>query len=206
MLKSLHRTTAVLIALFAAIHIANHLVAVAGVPVHLEFMKAARGIYRTSVVEWLLLIAVAAQVVSGLVLVITGWRLRRGFVAWLQAACGAYLVFFLLVHVGAVLYGRAVMGLDTNFYFAAAGMHVGSLAWFFVPYYFLAVVALFTHLGCALYWRASGPRRRLALIVPATIGCAASLVIVLCLSGVLIPVTVPDAYKATYGGGTGLHG
>jgi hypothetical protein len=40
-LRRLHRTTAALIALFATVHIVNHLVALAGVPMHLAFMKAA---------------------------------------------------------------------------------------------------------------------------------------------------------------------
>lgn len=35
---------------------------------------------------------------------------------------------------------------DTNFYFAAAGFHVPPNQLLFGPYYFLAVLALFTHL------------------------------------------------------------
>lgn len=198
-LTRLHRTTAALIALFATIHIANHLVAFAGVPMHLAFMKAARLVYRQPLVESMLLTAVMVQVASGFSLVIAGWKERRGLVPWLQAACGLYLIFFLAVHVSAVLYGRIALHLDTNFYYAAAGFHVPPFAWFFAPYYFLAVIALFTHVGCALYWHVAKSHRDLALVIPLAVGGAVSLLIVLSLAGVLTTVNVPDQYKATYG-------
>ena len=40
----------------------------------------------------------------------------------LQAWPGAYLALFLLVHVVSVLSGRAMLDLDTNFWFAAGVM------------------------------------------------------------------------------------
>ena len=113
----------------------------------------------------------------------------------------ALLAFFLLVHVGAVLYGRTVLNLDTNFYFAAAGFHVPPNQFFFAPYYFLAILALFTHLGCAAYWhlQTAPPRTRaLAIALPMVVGGAVSLLIVLSLAGKLQPVEVPAKYKATY--------
>jgi succinate dehydrogenase hydrophobic anchor subunit len=186
--------------LFAAIHVANHLAALAGVPTHLAFMKTARLAYRNHLIEPLLLAAVLAQLISGLILVASGFRARRGFVPWLQAWCGLYLAFFLVIHVGAVLYGRLVLHLDTNFYYAAAGFHVPPFAWFFAPYYLLAVIALFTHLGCALSWRVSDRHRKLAVAGPFALGTAVSMLIVLGLAGVLTTVDVPDRYKSTYGG------
>jgi hypothetical protein len=107
----------------------------------------------------------------------------------------------LLVHVGAVLYGRSALQLDTNFYFAAAGFHVPPYQFFFAPYYFLAVFALFTHIGCATYWQfeaGSRTARRLAVAVPMVVGSLVSLLIVLSLAGLVQPVKVPLKYKATY--------
>jgi succinate dehydrogenase/fumarate reductase cytochrome b subunit len=200
-LQALHRGSAVVIAAFACVHIANHLVALAGVSSHIAFMEAARTVYRQRVLEALLLSCVSFQLGSGLWLVLRGWKQRQGLVPWIQAVSGAYLAFFLLVHVGAVLYGRAVLNLDTNFYFAAAGFHVPPYQFFFAPYYFLATVALFTHLGCAAYWRLqarSRAMRALAVALPLSVGGVMSLVIVLCLAGALQPVEVPAKYKATY--------
>jgi hypothetical protein len=199
-LRKLHRFSACVIAAYALVHISNHLVALKGVESHMAFMKAARFVYRAGAVEWVLLAAVAVQIGTGLAAVVRGWSARRGLVPWLQALSGAYLAFFLLNHVGAVLYGRSI-GLDTNFYFAAAGLHVSPFQYYFAPYYFLAVLALFTHVGCALYWRVqSGSRqaRMLVVALPAAAGAVVSLLIVLAMAGTFHPVDIPDNYKATF--------
>ena len=108
----------------------------------------------------------------------------------------------MLNHVGSVLFGRNVLHLDTNFYFAAAGFSVPPFPLFFVPYYFLGVLALYIHLGCAIYWRLqvnSRPARILVVALASGIGFVVSLLIVLSLAGVFYPVHVPAEYKATYG-------
>jgi succinate dehydrogenase/fumarate reductase cytochrome b subunit len=200
-LRQLHRMSAIAIAGFASLHIANHLAALASVSAHIAWMDVARLFYRQRVVEALLLLCVLFQVCSGLWLVARGWKQRRGWVAWLQAAAGAYLAFFLVVHVGAVLYGRAALNLDTNFYFAAAGLHVAPFDFFFAPYYFFALLAVFTHLGCAAYLRWPSrlrPARAIALLLPVGAGALISLAIVLCLAGVVRPVDVPGKYLAVY--------
>jgi succinate dehydrogenase/fumarate reductase cytochrome b subunit len=200
-LHTLHRTSAIFVGAFACLHVANHLASLAGIPSHIAFMEVARKLYRQPTVEFPLLLCVAFQVSSGLWLVIRGWKQRHGAVAWLQAISGVVLVFFLLVHVGAVLYGRTVLNLDTNFYFAAAGFHVPPNQFFFAPYYFLAVLALFTHMGCAAYWclHTAPPRTRaVAIVLPMVVGGAVSVLFVLSLAGKLHPVEVPAKYKATY--------
>jgi hypothetical protein len=200
-LRALHRTSAGLIAVFAAVHIANHLASLWGISVHLRVMELARTVYRQPVVEGLLLACVAFQVASGLWFVGSGWRQRAGAVAWAQALSGSYLALFLLVHVGAVLFGRGALGLDTNFYYAAAGLHVAPFHYFFVPYYFLAVVALFTHLGCALYWIGPAPLRHRgrAVVACALAGAGVALLIVLSLAGQVQPLQVPAPYLSTFG-------
>jgi|SRR5690242_9211461 succinate dehydrogenase/fumarate reductase cytochrome b subunit len=200
-LRDLHRTSAAVIGVFAVVHIANHLVSLSGVPAHIAFMAAARSVYRELAVESLLLFCVAFQIASGLWLVLRGWRQRAGAVAWLQAISGTYLAFFFLVHIAAILFGRSVLGLDTNFYYAAAGFHVPPYQLFFAPYYFLGVLALFTHLGCAAYRRVdSRPRvvRTLALALPMSVGAVVSLLIGLSLAGHIVPVDIPAKYRATY--------
>lgn len=200
-LPRLHALSAVLITAFACLHIANHLAGLSGVEQHIAFMKAARSIYRFPLVELALLSCVAFQIASGLMFVFRGWTRRHGVIPWLQAISGAYLSFFLLVHVAAVLLGRTALNLNTNFYFAAAGFHVAPFQFFFAPYYFLAVVAVFTHLGCAAYWHTQRRLRAagvLLVVVPSIVGALVSLLIVLSLAGALFPVQVPAQYKATY--------
>jgi hypothetical protein len=201
-LRKLHGLSALLIAAYAAVHIANHLIGLDGVESHIAFMRDARLVYRLPAVEALLLLAVAFQIYSGLTFVVSGWKQRQGFMPWLQAGSGAYLAFFFLNHVGAVLFGRAVLHLDTNFYYAAAGFYVPPFQFFFAPYYFLGVLALFIHLGCALYWQLqdkSRSARVLAVVLPTSVGIVVALLIVLSLAGVFYPVQVPPEYKATYG-------
>lgn len=201
-LRRLHGLSALLIAVFACVHIANHLVGLGGVESHIAFMRAARSVYRFPVVEALLLAAVVFQIYSGMTFVVRGWKQRQGFVPWLQAGSGAYLVFFFLNHVGAILFGRTVLNLDTNFYYASAGFYVPPFQFFFAPYYFLGVLALFVHLGCALYWQfedKSTIARGLAIILPSSVGIVISTLIVSSLAGVFYPVQVPPEYKATYG-------
>jgi hypothetical protein len=201
-LRKLHGLSALPIAAYALVHIANHLVGLGGIESHIAFMRAARLVYRFPVVEAVLLLAIAFQICSGLTLVVRGWRERRGFLPWLQAGSGAYLAFFFLAHVGAVIFGRTVLHLDTNFYYAAAGFYVPPFQFFFAPYYFLAVLALFTHSGCALYWQLharSRAARVLAVAIPSGVGLVVSLLIVSSLAGVFYPVEVPAPYKATYG-------
>jgi hypothetical protein len=186
---------------FACLHLANHLAAFASVATHISFMETARLFYRHRAVEIALLFCVACQIASGLWFVVRGWRRRRGVLPWIQAASGAYLAFFFLVHVGAVLFARSILDLDTNFYFAAAGFHVPPNQFFFAPYYFLAVLALFTHIGFAVYWQiptASRNARALSIALPMLVGGVVSVLLVLSLAGMLRPVEIPAKYKATY--------
>ena len=201
-LRTVHKFSAFVLASFLVVHIANHLASLHGIATHISMMETLRKAYRLPVVEAVLMLCVAFQAVSGITLVVRGWKERSGKVAWLQATSGLYLAFFLLVHVSAVLAGRAIFNLDTNFYFAAAGLHVPPFAWFFVPYYFLAVVALFTHVGCALYWRIAQAHARVArlgIMAAISAGLVTATLIVLSMAGFFEPVSVPAEYKATYG-------
>ena len=55
--------------------------------------------------------------------------------------------FFLFVHVSAVLIGRLILNLDTNFYFGVAGLNTFPLNLFFIPYYALAIISFFGHIS-----------------------------------------------------------
>jgi len=206
--RGLHRISAIALGLYALVHLANHLVALRGIDSHIAFMRAVRQVTRVPAVEALLLAAVAVQVVSGVPMALRRKQphpaqpRRRPLFDRLQAMSGLYLAFFLLVHVVSVLAGRSVLGLDTNFYFAAAGLQVKPYFLFFVPYYGLAVAALFTHLACVLRRRlpAGTPpatRDRAAWAGIAT-GAVLAVLIVAAFSGVFFDVGVPPAYLATF--------
>ena len=200
-LRLFHRTSAVLLSSFALIHIANHVVGLAGQAEHIAFMQAMRPYYRNAIVEPVLLVLFALQATTGTTLAVKGWHQRRGFVAWAQTISGLNLAAFLLIHIISVMIGRGVLGLDTDFRFAAAGFHVAGWPWYFAPYYFFAVFALFVHVGCALYWHFDMRARhyaRFALWSMMALGTTLALAFVASLAGLLHPVNIPQRYLMTY--------
>jgi hypothetical protein len=204
-LRRAHLISASIIGAFLVVHMINHLVGLAGQNYHVAYMALARQYYRYPGIEPCLLLLIVWQVGSGLWMVARTWRDKHGGVAWLQALSGATLGLFLPIHVGAVLYGRCVLGLDTDFRFAAAGFHVPPWSWFFAPYYALAITSMFAHVGCAFYWNlgddwvaARGPI--LATLV--AVGMAFGVLIDLSLAGMLYPVDISPAYRASYTGGS----
>lgn len=200
----MHRLGGAVVAIFAVLHLGNHLVALAGVPAHQQALEALRGWYRHPLLEVALLLALAGQVVSGAARALTILRAAtRGptprWAVW-QAVSGLVLGGFLLIHVAAVAVGRGLLQLDTNFHFAAAGLHT-PWVWLFAPYYFLGVAALGVHLGCVAQrhmpprpsaWRRSLPGLMI-LVGVVLAGCLVSL-----LAGWLVPVNVPAHYLAPY--------
>ncbi len=181
-LRTLHRASAMALALFLGAHVLGHLAGLAGAAAHQAVLEALRSIYRQPVVEGLLLAGVLFQAGSGLALLWRGWRQRKGVVALAQALSGAYLSLFLMIHVAAVLVARQ-QGVDTNLQFAAAGMHTPPWQWFFGPYYFLAVLALCTHVGCALYWNLPRSQGAPALAAALVVGLVLAATLVVMLAG-----------------------
>ena len=203
-LQIFHYWSGLLLAVFILVHLANHLVALGGAAAHQATMATLRVVYRHPAVEALLLLAVAGQGFTGLRLYWLRRRHPHGSVAErVQLWSGLYLAFFLLVHTGAVLTGRAWLGLDTNLYFAAAGINTWPFSLFFVPYYFLAVVAVFLHLASLHYQKASplfGPRRaRRHAWGVAGAGVAVALLILLGMSNRLQGLPIPPRYLKALG-------
>lgn len=202
MLHKLHRVSAGIIGVYVATHLFNHLLAIRSVETHIQFMALLRYVYRNSFVETLLLVSVTFQVVSGLYFIKNRWGQRHGFFDRLQALSGGYLAYFLAVHVGAVLFGRAALDLDTNFYYAAAGMHVSPFQYYFLPYYFLAVVAIFGHISCAIHWLTrdnwnQATRNYVGYTILA-MGAVTATLIVAAFAGLFYDINVPQKYSATY--------
>ncbi|WP_444929416.1 hypothetical protein ACJJIF_16490 [Microbulbifer sp. SSSA002] len=201
MLHTLHRLSALTISMYILCHITNHLVALAGIETHINFMQSFRQIYRRQIIEVLLLGCALFQVLSGLTFIVKRWGQRQGFFDRAQAVSGGYLAFFLMFHISAVMYGRWVQGLDTNFFFAAAGLQAKAYPIFFAPYYTLAVVSFFTHLACGLRWIfrekfSSAALDRSAGAVIA-VGLVVGLTIVSTFSGTYYPVPLPQEYCLT---------
>lgn len=147
-------TAAILVFGFIALHLANHLVAVAGPEAHIAVMKVLRNWYRSPVVEPLLVILMLFMVGSGLVLVRSKLSAQTDVFGTLQTLTGFYLLIFITGHMNSVfVFQRSFVGKDTDFWFAAGGPD-GLLAdaWSvrLIPHYVLGVWSVVTHAACGL--------------------------------------------------------
>lgn len=145
--KQIHYLSGLLLSLFIGLHLFNHLYSLLGAERHIAVMNTLRLGYRYMVVEALLLAAVAVQIGSGLQLFNTHRKTAVTPFQKLHVWTGLYLAFFFVIHVSAVLIGRAVLHLDTNFYFGVAGLNSFPFNLFFIPYYGLAVFSFFGHVA-----------------------------------------------------------
>ena len=202
MLHKFHRISALVIGSFVLVHFINHFFIFCGTQHHINFMESFRVIYRNPIVEALLLVCILFQIGSGVYFV---WRRRgqrSGFLDKVQAISGLYMAYFLLNHVGAVLFGRLVSELDTNIYFGIAGFYSAPFYLYFIPYYFLAVVAIFVHTACAFNWLTRNVivnpiRIRLAYSI-ITLGVLVSSALILGFNGVFNEIAIPQEYSELY--------
>ena len=110
-------------------------------------METLRVFYRKIFAETLLIGAVLLQIISGFNLFRTKRKTASTGFEKLQIWTGLYLAVFFLIHLSAVLSGRHLLNLDTNFYFGVAGLNSFPYSLFFIPYYGLAILAFFGHVA-----------------------------------------------------------
>ena len=202
--KKLHYFSGITLSLFIGVHLFNHLTALFGASLHMQVMDALRLVYRNPVIETLLLIAVLFQIISGMQLVRKIRKQSNGFYPKLQIYTGLYLAFFLVAHtVATVWQGRQVLQLDTNFYYAAIVVNALPAAFFFMPYYFLAVMSVFGHVAAIHYQKTrhlsvtrAQKHAKLILIAGLVIGG----LILLSLQESYQGIEIPKEYYKTLGG------
>ena len=146
-IKKIHYISGLTITIFVGLHLFNHCFSILGADKHIEIMTTLRHFYRNIFVETILLLAVVAQIYSGLKLFRTKRKLAKTFFEKLQIWTGLYLAIFFVIHLSAVLTGRLFLHLDTNFYFGVAGLNNFPTNLFFIPYYALAIISFFGHIS-----------------------------------------------------------
>jgi len=146
-LRAIHRRSALLIVLFAVAHLSNHLLAIVNISSHAAVLDLLRLAYRQPVIEALLMAAIALQLGTGGALIVQSHLRRRSLTLNVQALSGMYLAVFFVAHVSAALMARGQT--NTNFIWAAGrqGLLASPGLTLLLPYYLLAVVALFAHVG-----------------------------------------------------------
>jgi hypothetical protein len=193
MIKRIHYISGLTLAVFIMVHLANHLAVLGGAEVHIQIMEQLRKVYQHILVETLLLIAVVTQIFSGIRLYLSLRKdASRGTAEKYQIFTGLYLAFFLLIHVSAVLTGRFVLELDTNLYFGAAGLNKFPLMLFFIPYYFLSIVAVFGHIGAIHF-------RKTENLLQSRIIAGIGLVLAILILSAMTQLDIPDVYLKSFG-------
>lgn len=153
-LRVLHGVSALLLVIFVAFHLFNHLTILGGTDAHTAVMKAGRQVYRNAWIQPALVTLMLFQVGVGLRL---AWLWSAQPAAWwrtFQLASGVYLAVFILGHMNSVfIYARWHLGIETDWKFAT-GFPGGLIhdAWNIrlVPHYALGVFFVVAHLFSGL--------------------------------------------------------
>lgn len=149
-----HGVAAALIACFVLFHLTNHLFGLEGPDAHKAVMAAGRKVYRSALVEPLLVTLLLFQAISGVRL---AWRwssLRVDAYRIFQVGSGAYLTAFIFAHLNsAFVSARAVHHIETDWAWAS-GAPTGLIqdAWNIrlLPHYALGVFFILGHLASGL--------------------------------------------------------
>ncbi|QOZ37552.1 hypothetical protein XH92_01480 [Bradyrhizobium sp. CCBAU 53421] len=184
-----HGVAAAVILLYVAFHLTNHLLGLLGPEVHATVMKLGRTVYRSSVIEPILVALMLFQVAVGVRL---AWRWSSGpadAFRVFQIGSGVYLAAFIVTHLNsAFVSARAVHHVDTNWDWAS-GAPTGLIhdAWSIrlVPHYALGVFFVLAHLVSGLrgVLIAHGMATALANRIWATGLAAAGLIAIAIMSG-----------------------
>jgi hypothetical protein len=201
--KKIHYLSGIIISIFVALHLFNHLYSIFGAHKHIEIMNKLRPFYRNIFSETILLVAVLVQIISGIILFKKNRKTASSNFEKLHVWSGLYLAIFLVIHLAAIFAGRFFLKLDTNFYFGVAGLNSFPGNLFFVPYYALAIVSFFGHIASIHH------KKMKRSILGLTVSRQATVIILL---GILLTgaifygltnhfkgVTIPDEYKILIG-------
>jgi hypothetical protein len=151
-LRVAHGVSALAIVLiFLALHITNHLMFPTGPATYEAVQKVFRHVYRSNILQPLLVALIFFQVGTGLFFV---WRLTaapsdrfRTF----QIVSGVYLAVYVLGHMDSVfIFARTYLGIDTGWNFATgdpAGMIKDPWNIRLLPHYWLGVFFVLAHLA-----------------------------------------------------------
>lgn len=202
-IKKIHYLSGLTITIFIGLHLFNHFCSIFGSNRHIEIMNALRLIYRNIYIETILLVAVLVQIVSGLKLFKTNRKIAKSNFEKLQIWTGLYLVIFFIIHLSAVLVGRYLLHLDTNFYYGVAGLNSFPTNLFFIPYYGLAIISLFGHIASIHSKKIKKPILGLSPNRQATVilifGFILTLTIFYGLTNQFTGVTIPKEYNILIG-------
>jgi hypothetical protein len=149
-----HGVVAALVICFVFFHLSNHLLGLVGPGLHATVMEMGRRVYRSPVVEPVLIGLMLFQVVSGIRLVWRWTSLPADGYRVFQIGSGTYLAAFIVTHLNSALVSaRTVHKIETGWAWAS-GAPTGLIhdAWSIrlVPHYGFGVFFILAHLCSGL--------------------------------------------------------
>jgi hypothetical protein len=153
-LRVAHGVSAALITCYVLFHLTNHLFGLAGPEVHAEIMKAGRVVYRSPVIEPVLVLLLLFQATSGVRLAWHWSNIRTDAYRVFQIGSGVYLAAFLLAHLNSgLIAARYVYKIESNWAWASGapdGLIHGAWNIRLLPHYALGVFFILAHLASGL--------------------------------------------------------
>lgn len=192
-MERIHKIAAIIVFAFLSLHFANHFAGLFGRDTHMQFMMAARTIYRYPPVEYAVLAAFGVLIVTGLPLIWEIWTKPKDFVHQLQAASGLVLALFILGHVAWLFYARDVAHSDTDFAFVSGALTSGKWKTVALAFYGAGLGAFFLHAACILhgiYKKTSKPVAWLLLLAALALGGYVTWLLLDMYSGHLYPIGI----------------
>lgn len=203
MIKKIHFISGITITVFVGLHLFNHTLSIFGADKHIEVMNSLRLFYRNILIETILLIAVIVQVITGLKLFKTSRKKVTTQFEKLHIWTGLYLATFFIIHIGAVLGGRLLLHLDTNFYFGVAGLNTFPFNFFFIPYYGFGILSFFGHIASIHNKKMKHPflgiSSKYQSILILTFGFILTIIIFYGLTNQFNGIAIPNEYKVLIG-------
>jgi hypothetical protein len=146
--QNLHRISGIIVSLFVIAHLFNHLMAWFGIATHQQILESLRLIYRQPIIEILLISCFFFQIYSGIKL-ISKLRQKEHLSKYekIQKWTGIVFGLFITQHIIATISQRILFQFDTNFYFASRVVLQSPWKFYFVPYYFVGIMAFALHVA-----------------------------------------------------------
>lgn len=199
-LLKMHRFNAIFLSAFILLHFATHLSGFWGIEAYNSVQSELRKIYRVPAVELAVLISITLQILLGGKLLIDRIKVKgiTGFWGWLQVISGAVFLVFMAQHLYSLGMARLYFSLDTNFYWPASVMSGPWFIYYFAPYYFLGVFALFAHIGAGVrFVLADRGHKRAAHITGVGFivsGAVIGMIIPPIIAGAFFPIELPSEW------------
>lgn len=174
-MKNLHRASALILSVFVAAHIGNHVIGVFGLETYFRYLTAVRQIYRHPVGEPILIGLIIIQMVSGLAITVSAFqrRERRKLLSWVEIVAAWLFFLFITIHLASIAVTRFYFEMETDFLWVATMMRPSPLQPYIVAFYFLGIVVVTTHMGIGFrYLLTAIGLRRTGSVVAALIASA----------------------------------